>query len=422
LIVGKYRLEKMLGEGGMGTVWLARNVVLDVPVALKLLRPDMQGEEAASRLLLEARVEAKLRHPNIVRVFDFAKTEFGDCFVVMEALDGLSMEEFMRVGRALSALEAVQVLLPVIDALAYAHECGVVHRDLKPGNIFLHRTGRRVRPKLLDFGVAKLSDDDSFRHRTHSGTLIGSPAYMAPEQARGEAQVDHRVDIWAICVVLYEAIAGHVAFPGEGYAILRAIVEDDLPPLFGDAGEATLWPIIARGIAKDRGARFASMRELGAALAQWLSAQGVTEDLAGNRLERSWPVRAPSHAQPRPVPEHDAGAEHSVWRVATQDHAPPPRPPARARGHVLHGAALALAMLAFAPSKTGREGAPLEHRGPTAVARGPHRDALTLNDASIVASRAMAELLRPLHAVSLAGANPQDATDPRSSIQPAETR
>jgi serine/threonine protein kinase len=289
LILGKYRLEAQLGEGGMGTVWLARNETLDAPVALKLIRSGMQDEETVERLLLEARVQARLNHPNIVRVFDFDQTESGDPFIVMEVLDGISLGEMLRQRGHLGAIEAVQVVLPVTGALCHAHENGVVHRDLKPDNIFLERSGMHLGIKLLDFGIAKLTSNDFHRDFKEGGTLLGSPAYMAPEQAEGSENVDHRADIWAICVVLYEAISGTAAFPGEGYDLLRRVIDDKVPALVDTgAGESALWQILSRGLEKDPARRFQSMRELGTALAQWLYDHGVSEDLDGNRISRRW--------------------------------------------------------------------------------------------------------------------------------------
>jgi serine/threonine protein kinase len=296
LIVGKYRLESQLGDGGMGTVWLARNETLDAPVALKLMRSGVQSQESAERLLLEARVEATLRHPNIVRAFDFGQTDLGDPFIVMEVLDGISFGDLLEQRGRLGATEAIQLVLPVIGALCHAHENGVVHRDLKPHNIFLDRVGTHTAPKLLDFGIAKLMGDAP-HHFTLGGTLVGSPPYMAPEQARGLDDVDHRADIWAICVVLYEAISGTPAFPGEeGHVVLRSVVDDEVPALMDTgAGETALWRILSRGLEKDPSRRFQSMRELGTALAQWLCDQGETEDLDGNRISRSWVIAPMVH-------------------------------------------------------------------------------------------------------------------------------
>jgi len=275
----------------MGTVWLARNETLDSPVALKLIRPGMQSDETVDRLLTEARVEAKLRHPNIVRVFDYGKTALGDAFIVMEVLEGMSLANLLRQRGRLDAIEAVRLVLPVIGALCHAHEHGVVHRDLKPHNIFLDRGGLHPGTKLLDFGIAKLMGDDAHRDLSLDGTLLGSPAYMAPEQTRNLLDVDHRADIWAMCVVLYEAISGAPAFSGDDHVVLRKIMHQEVPALVdsGTAGSA-LSGILRRGLEKDPSDRFQSMRELGAALAQWLCNQGETEDLDGNRITRSWGV------------------------------------------------------------------------------------------------------------------------------------
>lgn len=291
LIAGKYRLEAQLGEGGMGTVWLARNETLDAPVALKLIRSDLRSEDGVERLLLEAQVEAKLKHPNIVRVFDFGQTGLGDAFIVMEVLDGISLDQLLEQRGRLRATEAVQLVLPVIGALCHAHENGVVHRDIKPQNIFLDRGGLHAGTKLLDFGIAKLTGAHCHRNFTERGSLLGSPAYMAPEQAKGLEDVDHRADIWALCVVLYEAISGTPAFPGEGYVVLRNVIEAEVPALEDTgAGELVLWQILSRGLNKDPARRFQSMRQLGTALAQWLCDRGESEDLDGNGISRRWGV------------------------------------------------------------------------------------------------------------------------------------
>jgi hypothetical protein len=182
-------------------------------------------------------------------------------------------------------------MLPVIGALCHAHEHDIVHRDLKPENIFLDRSDTELVPKLLDFGIAKIMHGTMKRHVTQNGALLGSPSYMAPEQAQGLPGVDHRADIWAVCVVLYELVTGRLAFPGNGIDVLRRVVEDAVPPLPDTgAGERELSPILSRGLQKDSRLRHESMRELGTALAQWLCDQGEVEDLHGNRISRSWHV------------------------------------------------------------------------------------------------------------------------------------
>ncbi|HEX4477467.1 MAG TPA: serine/threonine-protein kinase, partial [Polyangiaceae bacterium] len=279
-VVGeKYLLEQMLGEGGMGTVWVARNMRLGSKVALKFIRPEVRVADADERLLDEARAQALLEHAAIAKVFDFGCTSEGAPFIVMELLEGRSLAEVLAERRQIACTVACQILLPVIDALVYAHESGVVHRDLKPENIFLSHDGKRTHPKLVDFGVAKLEKRlAGSRSTTEEGTVFGSPAYMAPEQARGCADADYRVDIWAICVVMFEAVTGEFAFQGNDYpALLRAVVEDDIAPSPElVAAFPGLFRIIRRGLEKDRELRWQSMRDLGQALAAWLLDQHVT--------------------------------------------------------------------------------------------------------------------------------------------------
>jgi serine/threonine protein kinase len=290
---GKYRLDAVLGEGGMGAVWRASNLHLDLPVAIKLIRADLDRGALRARLQLEARSAAKLGHPAIVRVFDVGETEYGDPFIVMELLHGETLAEMLASGR-LSAARAVQLLLPIVDALTVAHARGIVHRDLKPDNLLIAAEDQRVQPKILDFGIAKfaaLREDE--QRLTEAGTVVGSPIYMSPEQARGRDDVDYRTDIWSLCVVLYESITGKTPFAGSNYnALLRAIVEDEPTPVFEHAaGDAQLWEIVKKGLSKDRLDRQRSMAELGRGLATWLLSHGTTEDVCGTSLEAKWGSR-----------------------------------------------------------------------------------------------------------------------------------
>jgi eukaryotic-like serine/threonine-protein kinase len=289
VIDGKYELESLLGRGGMGEVWTARNTTLDVRRAVKLIRADSVSAESADRLLYEAQSAARLAEPSIVRVFDFGKTEFGDPYLVMEMLEGEDLMSIIKRRERLSPSKAVRVLLPVIRALVAAHTHGIVHRDLKPENIFLAKLpDGRVQPKLLDFGIAKLKNAQALRLTT-AGAVMGSPLYMAPEQARGE-DVDERADIWAICVVLYEAITGNPPFSGADRAqVVRAAADSD-PVRLSQHGvvDDSLWPIISRGLSKQRDDRWASMEELGRTLARWLLDGGTIDDVTGASLEAGW--------------------------------------------------------------------------------------------------------------------------------------
>jgi serine/threonine protein kinase len=290
LVSKKYRLKRLLGQGGMGSVWLATNTTLDVPVALKLIRSDARNSESAERLLNEARAAARLRHPSIVRVFDFGQTEREEPFIVMELLSGESLADRLDRERRLSSTSAVQLLLPIADALVTAHAQGVIHRDLKPDNVFLSESEGRVRPKVVDFGVAKFELRGGKERITKQGAVLGSPDYMAPEQALGADDIDHRVDVWAFCVVLYQSVTGRSPFADADYrAIMLRIIEETPPPITDfAAGDDDLWRIIARGLSKEPEERWLNMRELGIALASWLVGHGVTEDVCGHSLRAAW--------------------------------------------------------------------------------------------------------------------------------------
>lgn len=331
VIAQKYRLERVLGEGGMGAVWRAFNLQLEVPVALKLLRTDLAGTALSERLRVEARAAAKLVHPSIVRVFDIGESEAGEPFIVMELLTGESLGTMLDRG-ALPATNALQLLLPIAEALSLAHSRGVVHRDLKPDNIFIAQMGSVVQPKLLDFGIAKVSGTTvgGAPSLTQTGVLLGSPDYMSPEQAQGRSDVDARSDVWAFCIVLYEALAGRPPFTGESTpAILRSVVLDEPAPLENVANVDTqLASIVRRGLMKDREARFANIFELGRELARWLQAQGVSEDATGTSLETKWLGR-PTDSSPLLVPvSHCPRAQHEQATFVSVVHPSPlPRAP-----------------------------------------------------------------------------------------------
>jgi serine/threonine protein kinase len=303
VIASKYRLEGLLGEGGMGSVWRAVNLQLEAPVAIKVIRGEVERELLTMRLVQEARAAAKLGHPAIVRIFDVGESELGDPFIVMELLSGRSLGGLIASEGCLPATQAVQLLLPVADALSVAHAKGIVHRDLKPDNVFIAVDNERIQPKLVDFGIVKMSDisqkpsvpilssnvagrNGTMMRLTQHGTVVGSPQYMSPEQARGREDLDHRTDIWSFCVVLYEAISGQLPFRDQNYnALLGSIQEDDpLPPDSLRAEDTGLWAIVQRGLAKEPAARFQSMTELGQALSSWLVSQGVFEDACGVSL------------------------------------------------------------------------------------------------------------------------------------------
>src|SRR6478609_2721068 len=295
VIDGKYQLERVIGEGGMGAVWRAQHLQLDLAVAIKVLRTGRDQETMSARLKIEAQAAARLTHPAIVRVFDIDTTDDKDPYIVMELLQGESLWDVLEQG-PLSGVEAVQTLLPIAEALTLAHTKGIAHRDLKPHNIFIAREGGHPQPKLLDFGIAKLMTAPlPSGSLTESGVMLGSPDYMSPEQARGRSDVDHRADIWQFCVVLYEALTTRTPFEGDNYnALMRAIVEDEMAPLpLGQGTDQRLADLVSWGLRKERDERPDSMQSLGRHLAEWLVSRGVSEDICGSALSSKWLAPSP---------------------------------------------------------------------------------------------------------------------------------
>jgi serine/threonine-protein kinase len=345
IIADKYQLVRKLGEGGMGEVWVGLNRVLDVHCAIKLLElePTETSRAQTQRLLDEARAAAKLGHVSIVRVSDFGETRYGDPFFAMELLDGEDLAQLMERERKVSPVRAVQLLLPIAHALASAHAKGIVHRDVKPENIYLAKDPvTNVQPKLLDFGVMRMLDRP--RKLTVEGVVVGTPDYMSPEQARG-ATTTGLTDLWSFAVVLYELVAGKRPFDGDNYnALMRSIIEDE-PKSLVELGMADLElsQIVQRAMQKDPDTRWTTMRELGEELALWLEGQNVYEDVTGTSLRRAWlsatesqkielppevldalegvprssrNVRVPSGSGPRPLSRTDGSGPHRAQTLS----------------------------------------------------------------------------------------------------------
>ncbi|MBX7194451.1 MAG: serine/threonine protein kinase, partial [Sandaracinaceae bacterium] len=260
-LTDRYALVRSIGAGGMGVVYEARDRALDRPVALKLLRADGPvSDDQIERLEREARTAARLGHPNIVAVTDFGRVEGRGAFLVMELLAGESLAaRLARKGR-LEAREVIDVALQVLDALAAAHRAGVVHRDLKPENIHLVPLANGTRlAKLLDFGIVKLRESPSAKRLTERGMIIGTPAYMAPEQVELH-EVDARTDVWAMGATMYQMLSGTLPYDGATpQLIVGAILGGPPPPLALRVPglEPRLLAVIERAMARAPSARFA---------------------------------------------------------------------------------------------------------------------------------------------------------------------
>jgi serine/threonine-protein kinase len=262
----RYRLVRLLGEGGMGAVFEAIDLGDGNKYAVKLLHPEYaRSPEIVQRLYAEAQAAQRLSHPNIARYFGFAQSEDGTPYIVMELLDGAPLSEYLKGGTAYEVGFAVAVARAVLSALSLAHRQGVVHRDLKPDNIFLvHGIGPPT-PKVLDFGIAKMMDAaGGMMSKTRTGMLLGTPGYMSPEQIKSAKHVDARADLWSVGVVFYELMTGREAFPAlSEMAKLTAILTEDPVPIDQERPYLAPWRgFFARALAKEPDWRFSTADEM----------------------------------------------------------------------------------------------------------------------------------------------------------------
>lgn len=227
---GAYQIIRRMDEGGMGTVFQAEHVRLKRPVAVKVMASHLAEDESAlARFQREAEIISQLHHPHVVQVLDFDTTEDGKPYLVMELLQGKSLDAVLARHTRLGVGPALRIAVQAASALSAAHHAGIVHRDLKPANIFLVDAGDQLFVKLLDFGISKRTEDrNAHRKLTGEFDILGTPDYMAPEQALGKtAQVDHRGDQYALAVILYEMLTGQVPFAAEDVmALLQRVIRD----------------------------------------------------------------------------------------------------------------------------------------------------------------------------------------------------
>ena len=305
---GKYRIEGELGAGGMGTVLAARDLILDRAVAIKVLRGE-SSPDRQERLLREARAVARLESDHIVRILDTGTTDEGQMFIVMERLEGRDLDKHLRRHGALPATEAVHYVLQAAEALAHAHQAGIVHRDIKPSNMFLVRRsdGRRI-VKLLDFGIARGQGGASL---THTG-MLGTPHYMSPEQIRNAKDVDVRSDVWSLGVTLYQLLSAALPFKGVSLnEVVMNILESEPATLVALGLEVPegLDPVIRKCLAQDREDRYATVLDLADALLPFAPPEGrsLRDGIWAVMRDEPPTMHAPSSPKGRP-PTSSGGA------------------------------------------------------------------------------------------------------------------
>jgi serine/threonine-protein kinase len=275
VLLERVRIERAIARGGMGKVYYGEQVRMKRPCAIKILDPRLAGggdaAEFARRFQLEASTAAKLTHPNVVTIFDYGETEDGSCFIAMEYLEGRSLSDELKKNGAVGADRAIHITRQVSRALREAHNLGVVHRDMKPGNVFLvKQDDDEDFVKVLDFGLVKETSQNDSQDHTQIGQIMGSPRYMAPEQVQGKA-VDGRTDIYSLGAMLYTMLAGRPPFDkATELATMMAQVSDPPPPIASVSPDVVLPPgleaVVMKCLAKKPDDRYASMEELITAL------------------------------------------------------------------------------------------------------------------------------------------------------------
>jgi serine/threonine-protein kinase len=309
VIGGKYRIDALLAEGGMGVVYRGTHLVLEQPVAIKLVRPELtHRKDAIARFLREARTIAALRGEHVARVLDSGCIKSGPPYMVLEYLEGADFRTWLQSKGPLAIPRAADLLLQACEGLAEAHAKGLVHRDVKPENLFLTRLpdGSEL-VKVLDFGISKRMNDQRALSHAADGQSLGSPHYMAPEQMSAPADVDARADVWSLGVVLFELISGRLPFDGESVTTVCARVICRAPrPLRALRPEApaALEGAISRCLSKRPADRFASVVELAEALVPFATADGTDSLARIRRLSGAQPLPAFELSRVSTAPEH----------------------------------------------------------------------------------------------------------------------
>jgi serine/threonine protein kinase len=331
IIGDRYQLDRKIGQGGTGSIWLAQDGRLDRQVAIKFLfaHSPQHQERLAKRVALEAKIAASIQHRNVVQIFDFGTHESNIPYIVMEALSGFSLGEAFDDNQSFSLDTLIHIVSEVLRGLATVHDAGIVHRDLKPENIFLVKErDDKLSPKLLDFGISRSLEPDTRRSAvtTTEGLILGTPQYMSPEQARGLGNIDKRTDIYSVGIILFEALTGFVPFDSENMGdLLLKVIRGKPPPLHHitpQLGEP-LCSVVDRALARNREQRYSDAAEMHEAL---LAAVLHVP----NSLDRDRPMFPPPAIQSRSHSRR-SGFD-SEFNLQSHEPSEPPSEPAMPRG------------------------------------------------------------------------------------------
>ncbi len=306
LVDGKYRVVRLLGEGGMGAVYEGENIRIRRRVALKVLHATLASHEtAARRFEQEAKAAGMIGSEHIVEVLDFGSLPSGELYLVMEFLEGEDLATRIKRNKRLMPHEAAPIVYQILEGLSAAHKIGIIHRDLKPENVFLvrQRTGQRDFVKVLDFGVSKFSTlSGDAMSMTRTGAVVGTPYYLSPEQARGLRNIDARSDLYSVGVVMYQAITGRLPFSAETFNELVFKIALEAPPpaetVVPDL-DPTFAAIIRTAMEREPDARFASAKDFQAAISRWIALNPAPDSIRPTAPETSGFLPSPARTAPR---------------------------------------------------------------------------------------------------------------------------
>lgn len=356
VLLDKYRIDRVLGVGGMGVVLAATHLDLDSQVAIKVMRGELLGSESAvQRLLLEAKAAAKIKSEHVARVLDVGRLPEGAPYIVMEFLDGCDLGQLLSRNGALSVQQSVDYVLEACEALAQAHAAQIIHRDLKPENLFVATLPDGTRSiKVVDFGISKqLGQSATGPALTNPSSAVGSPQYMAPEQMQARA-VDVRADVWALGTILYQCVSGKYAFDGDTLPeVCAKVLGEDPPPLGSVRPDVppALEAIVARCLRKDPTQRYPDVAALAAELAPFGSAGALRSLERITRVLRGPVAVAAGFTAASTAQRGAAGFAPTVATPLTGASTYPQfanQPPNKGRSRVLPGLLIVLAVVLFA--------------------------------------------------------------------------